>query len=338
MTLLAISDVTKTFGASVALNHVSLDIKQGEFISLLGPSGCGKTTLLRIIAGFMSATSGRILIGGEDVSRLPPNKRPLNTVFQNYALFPHMSVLQNVSYGPLRAGLTRMEAQKRASEALEMVGLSAMADRNPRQMSGGQQQRVALARAIVNRPKLLLLDEPLSALDLQLRKRMQIELKQLQIQLGITFIFVTHDQEEAMAMSDRIAVMSAGHLEQIDTPETIYRRPKTRFVADFIGEANFLPLDAQTHQPTEAGNAAQGVVRPEMLKLFAKPDDVPDDLVSIRTRVSAMTYVGGVSNIYLHAENCELHARHYGAAPSWVVEGQDVVAAFNPHDTHILEG
>ncbi|EKX57320.1 Putrescine transport ATP-binding protein PotA [Rhodobacter sp. AKP1] len=327
MTLLAISDITKSFAGHKALDHVTLDIRQGEFISLLGPSGCGKTTLLRTVAGFMTADKGRILIDGEDVSRLPPERRPLNTVFQNYALFPHMTVLENVAYGPRRAGLSRAEADRRAEEALEMVGLAAMSHRNPAAMSGGQQQRVALARAIVNRPKLLLLDEPLSALDLQLRKRMQIELKQLQVQLGITFIFVTHDQDEAMAMSDRIAVMSAGRLEQCDAPEAIYRRPKTRFVAEFIGEANFLPLD---------GTGSEGVLRPEDLRVLAEGEALPPGWRGLTARVTGVTYVGGTSNIYLADGPRELLARSYGLPPAGISDGRTVQAGFDPANLHPL--
>ncbi|MGP3725795.1 ABC transporter ATP-binding protein [Cereibacter sphaeroides] len=327
MTLLAISDITKSFAGHKALDHVTLDIRQGEFISLLGPSGCGKTTLLRTVAGFMTADKGRILIDGEDVSRLPPERRPLNTVFQNYALFPHMTVLENVAYGPRRAGLSRAEADRRAEEALEMVGLAAMSRRNPAAMSGGQQQRVALARAIVNRPKLLLLDEPLSALDLQLRKRMQIELKQLQVQLGITFIFVTHDQDEAMAMSDRIAVMSAGRLEQCDAPEAIYRRPRTRFVAEFIGEANFLPLD---------GTGPEGVLRPEDLRVLPEGEALPPGWRGLPARVTGVTYVGGTSNIYLADGPRELLARSYGLPPAGISAGRTVQAGFDPANLHPL--
>ena len=335
MTVLSISDVSKSFGAYRALDNISLDIQEGEFISLLGPSGCGKTTLLRIIAGFMAADSGRILIGGDDVSSLPPNKRPLNTVFQNYALFPHMSVQQNVAYGPLRAGTPKAEANQRALEALEMVGLAHLAPRSPRAMSGGQQQRVALARAIVNKPKLLLLDEPLSALDLQLRKRMQIELKQLQGRLGITFIFVTHDQDEAMAMSDRIAVMSNGRIEQIDEAEHIYRRPNTRFVADFIGESNFLAV-APEGGKLVADGGQEAVLRPENLRVFAVAEDLPAGWQSLPATVEAITYVGGTSNIYLKAYGRELHARRYSPIPDGVSEGSKVIAGFDPADLHVL--
>ena len=335
MTLLAISNLSKTFGTFKALDNVSLDINQGEFISLLGPSGCGKTTLLRLIGGFLSPTSGRIAIGGEDVSALPPNKRPLNTVFQNYALFPHMTVLENVAYGPRRAGCSRAEAEKKALEALEMVGLAAMAKRSPKAMSGGQQQRVSLARAVVNRPKLLLLDEPLSALDLQLRKRMQLELKQLQMQLGITFIFVTHDQDEAMAMSDRIAVMSSGRIEQVDEAASIYRRPKTRFVADFIGEANFVPVTGDRRE-LDLSQEARGVLRPEALRIFTRAEDIPEGWLSLSGQVTAITYVGGLSNVYLKAGDLELHARRYRAPPQGVFEGAQVLACFDPAEVHIL--
>lgn len=284
----------------------------------------------------MSANGGRVMIDGEDVTGLAPERRPLNTVFQNYALFPHMTVLQNVAYGPRRAGSSRKEAEVRALEALDMVGLAAMAPRSPRAMSGGQQQRVALARAIVNKPKLLLLDEPLSALDLQLRKRMQIELKQLQVQLGITFIFVTHDQDEAMAMSDRIAVMSSGSIEQIDTPETIYRQPKTRFVADFIGEATVLPMSSNGRSFAEG--QSEGILRPENLRVFRHLDDVPAGWLSLPGRVTATTYVGGTSNIYMQSGARTLHARQYRALPDGVTEGAEVIAAFDPSDLHILEG
>ncbi|MDQ1848283.1 ABC transporter ATP-binding protein [Gemmobacter fulvus] len=339
MTLLSISAISKSFSAYRALDDVSLDVGQGEFISLLGPSGCGKTTLLRIIAGFTSADTGQITIEGQDITRLPPNHRPLNTVFQNYALFPHMSVLQNVAYGPMRSGANRHDATVRAREALEMVGLAHLADRSPRQMSGGQQQRVALARAIVNRPKLLLLDEPLSALDLQLRKRMQIELKQLQAHLGITFIFVTHDQEEAMVMSDRIAVMSAGRIEQIDGGKQIYHQPRSRFVAEFIGEANFLPLAPSGLSLAPRGDAPRtGVLRPENLALFAAGVTLPEGLLSLTARVETITYVGGTSNIYLQDGALRLHARLYGPLPDGIAEGVVAQCAFRHADLHILEG
>jgi spermidine/putrescine transport system ATP-binding protein len=223
-----------------AVDHVSLKIYSGEFFALLGPSGCGKTTTLRMIAGFEYPTSGSILIRGEPVENVPAFRRPVNTVFQDYALFPHMTVLQNVMFGLRMEGVAKDEAKKRAIEALELVRLPQLANRKPRQLSGGQQQRVALARALVKRPAVLLLDEPLGALDLKLRKAMQYELKSMQQQVGITFIYVTHDQEEAMTMADRIAVMNEGKVLQVGTPPDIYEKPVDRFVADFIGETCFI--------------------------------------------------------------------------------------------------
>jgi spermidine/putrescine transport system ATP-binding protein len=232
--------VTKRFGDLTAVNAVSLQVRKGEFLSLLGPSGCGKTTSLRMIAGFEQPDEGEILIGGVDAVGTPPYKRNVNTVFQQYALFPHMTILDNVAYGLKQKGTGRSERYGQAREALELVQLTGREKHKPSMLSGGQQQRVALARALVNRPRVLLLDEPLGALDLKLRKEMQIELTRIQQQVGITFIYVTHDQGEALSMSDRIAVMSNGVIEQLDTPSEIYDRPLTAFVADFIGEMNFL--------------------------------------------------------------------------------------------------
>ncbi|MFN8376592.1 MAG: ABC transporter ATP-binding protein [Anaerolineae bacterium] len=292
-----LKNVTKEFVARGnlvrAVDNISLQIADGEFFALLGPSGCGKTTTLRMIAGFEETTSGEILIRGQAVQGVPPFHRPVNTVFQDYALFPHMSVLQNVMFGLEMEGVRGEEAKKRAQEALELVRLPQAADRKPRQLSGGQQQRVALARALVKRPAVLLLDEPLGALDLKLRKEMQLELKTMQRQLGITFIFVTHDQEEAMTMADRIAVMESGHVRQLGTPEEIYESPATRFVADFIGETNFMTgkltmrdgaraaiqLDSTTsftacmsdiaaHEGT-VGQEVTIAIRPEKLSIFA---------------------------------------------------------------------
>jgi spermidine/putrescine ABC transporter ATP-binding subunit len=232
--------VTKRFGEVVAVDDLDLEIRKGEFLSLLGSSGCGKTTSLRMIAGFEQPTAGAILIGGADAVGTPPYKRDVNTVFQHYALFPHMSVLDNVAYGLKQRGLGKQERRAKANEALELVQMTGRAQRRPRELSGGQQQRVALARALVMQPKVLLLDEPLGALDLKLRKDMQVELKRIQSEVGITFVYVTHDQGEAMSMSDRIAVMSEGRIEQLDTPEAIYDRPASAFVAGFIGEMNVL--------------------------------------------------------------------------------------------------
>jgi spermidine/putrescine transport system ATP-binding protein len=238
-------NAVKAFGIGAsavrALDNVSVSIKQGEFFTLLGPSGCGKTTLLRLIAGFETPTSGQILLDGADITNLPPNKRAVNTVFQSYALFPHLTVAQNIGFGLEMQGRPKAMVKATVAKMLALVKLDALADRKTSQLSGGQQQRVALARALAPKPKVLLLDEPLSALDLKLRKEMQIELKRLQHETGITFVFVTHDQEEALTMSDRIGVMSAGHILQIGSPRDIYTRPANRFVASFIGETNFLP-------------------------------------------------------------------------------------------------
>ena len=239
---IGVVDVSKRFGGVSAVEDVSLEIGDGEFFSLLGPSGCGKTTTLRMIAGFERPDAGRILLQGGDVTDVPANRRPVNMVFQQYALFPHMSVYDNVAFGLKVKRVPRAEHGERVQEMLRVVSLEGLDRRRARQLSGGQQQRVALARALVNRPAALLLDEPLGALDVKLRKQMQLELKRIQNDLGTTFVYVTHDQEEALAMSDRIAVMNGGHVEQIGTPREIYERPHTSFVADFIGSLNALEL------------------------------------------------------------------------------------------------
>ncbi|MDH4354307.1 MAG: ABC transporter ATP-binding protein, partial [Actinomycetota bacterium] len=245
--------VTKKFGEFVAVDDIDLDVKPGEFLSLLGPSGCGKTTTLRMLAGFEEPTAGEIRISGQPVAGVPPHKRDVNTVFQAYGLFPHMTVAENVAYGLRQKRVGKAEISRRVAEALDMVKMTPLANRKPAQMSGGQQQRVALARALVNRPGLLLLDEPLGALDRKLREEMQIELKLLQNQLGITFVFVTHDQEEALSMSDRIAVMLDGRIEQLADPYTIYEHPVSAFVAGFIGQQNFFEGSS-----SEGGQVVEG--------------------------------------------------------------------------------
>jgi spermidine/putrescine transport system ATP-binding protein len=232
--------LTKQFDDVVAVDHVSLDIDRGHFFALLGPSGCGKTTTLRMIGGFEVPTEGRIELGGVDVAPLPPYKRDVNTVFQSYALFPHLSIFENVAFGLRRRGVKSGDLRRRVTEVLELVGLAGLERRKPRQLSGGQQQRIALARALVNRPRVLLLDEPLGALDLKLRKEMQLELKGIQNEVGITFVHVTHDQEEAMTMADRIVIMDGGHIEQVGTPTELYEHPRTSFVAGFLGVSNLL--------------------------------------------------------------------------------------------------
>jgi len=283
-----LAGVTKRFGEVVAVDDLSLEFGAGEFFTLLGPSGCGKTTTLRIVAGFEAPTEGTIRIDGADVESLPPHRRPTNTVFQSYALFPHLSVADNVAFGLKRKKVAKPEISRRVAAELERVGLSAEAGRRPAQLSGGQQQRVALARALVNLPKVLLLDEPLGALDLKLRKGLQIELKRIQREVGITFVYVTHDQEEALTMSDRIAVMNDGRVEQVAEPAEVYERPATTFVAGFIGVSNLLPgvvagpdevrLDngptvrVQTDGMT-AGQRCHAIVRPEKLRVEPIGDD-----------------------------------------------------------------
>lgn len=236
--MVKLNNVVKSFGDNVVVKNIDMDIEKGEFLTLLGPSGCGKTTTLRMIAGFEETTDGEVIIDGKEVSSVPPHKRDVNTVFQSYALFPHMTVAENVAFGLKMKKVPKSEIMSRVMEALQLVQLDSFAKRKPEQLSGGQKQRVAIARALVNSPKVLLLDEPLGALDLKLRKQMQVELKHLQQKLGITFIYVTHDQEEALTMSDRIAVMNNGIIEQLGKPDEIYERPASRFVADFIGETN----------------------------------------------------------------------------------------------------
>jgi len=311
--------VTPEGGVLSAVNHVTMQIKDGEFFSLLGPSGCGKTTSLRMIAGFDLPTDGQILIHGKEMSQVAAHLRPVNTVFQQYALFPHMTVEQNIGFGLEMKGIGKVERSKRVSEALEMVRLPGMELRRTKQLSGGQQQRIALARALVNKPEVLLLDEPLGALDLKLRKEMQLELKTLQREVGITFIYVTHDQEEALTMSDRIAVMSKGKALQIGKPEEIYERPEDKFVADFIGETNFLDgvvkdqngnmvevelkgglmVHVESSRSFTNGQQLSVAVRPEKLHLNKELKDgnnlkgVVEDVIYIGTDTHYGVLVGG---------------------------------------------
>ncbi|MDP9342019.1 MAG: ABC transporter ATP-binding protein [Actinomycetota bacterium] len=281
--------VAKRFGDVVAVDGVDLDIRQGEFFSLLGPSGSGKTTCLRMIAGFEAPTEGRIWLGGQDVTRLAPYERDVNTVFQDYALFPHMTVAENVEYGLRVKRVPREERVKRAAEALRMVRLEAFDRRKPAQLSGGQRQRVALARALVNRPKVLLLDEPLGALDLKLRQAMQIELKEIQQEVGLTFVYVTHDQEEALTMSDRIAVMNLGRIEQVGTPAGVYEQPSTSFVAGFVGVSNVLSGDAAK---AVTGSPQAFTVRPEKIRMV-DPDAAAGPSESTATgHVREVVYLG----------------------------------------------
>ena len=346
--ILAIDGLSKHFGGQPALTAIELAVEQGEFIALLGPSGCGKTTLLRCIAGFLTPEAGTIRLAGEDVTRLPPYRRPLNTVFQNYALFPHMSVAENVAYGPRRQGVAKDEAAKRAAEALELVGLAGLSERLPAQLSGGQQQRVALARAIVNRPQLLLLDEPLSALDLKLRKKVQSELKQIQHRLGIAFLFVTHDQEEAMTLADRIVLMNRGRIEQIGRGQDIYARPATRFAADFIGDANLLVADRRGDDgfslldgaiTLPAADAPQGnltgVLRPEDILVTTEP---VAERLALPGVVSDIVHVGSHASVALAVGGATLTARLAPSALAGLSVGQPVFANIRLSDLRLVPG
>lgn len=307
----ALGDVTKRFGAVEAVSHVTFQVEEGEFFSLLGPSGCGKTTLLRMLAGFISPTAGVISIGGQNVTGLPPEKRDVGIVFQNYAIFPHMNVYDNIAFGLRMRKLDRAEIDRRVRSALEQVGLRGYEKRYQREMSGGEQQRVALARVLVTEPRILLLDEPLSALDKKLREEMKYWIRDLHAQLRITAIYVTHDQGEALTMSDRIAVMRNGAIEQIGTPREVYEQPKTRFVTDFIGESNIVPvrvIDANYHfarvqlaeftvnvpvqEHVSPGQAVSLVVRPEHILLGT--DDSRPDLNVLTARVTNELYHGSL--------------------------------------------
>jgi spermidine/putrescine transport system ATP-binding protein len=304
--------VSKRFGEVVAVRDLDLAIGRGEFFTLLGPSGCGKTTTLRMVAGFEEPSAGQVLIEGTDVVGVPPHRRPTNTVFQSYALFPHLSVVDNVAFGLRRKRVPKGEIDRRVREELGRVGLAREAKRRPAQLSGGQQQRVALARALVNLPKVLLLDEPLGALDLKLRKGLQVELKRIQREVGITFVYVTHDQEEALTMSDRIAVMNLGEVEQVADPEAVYERPATTFVAGFIGVSNLMPATVEPggtvrldHGPTvpapetngfRPGERCHAVVRPEKLRLVPA-DSRNGDLPSVEGTVESSLYLGTSTQI-----------------------------------------
>lgn len=327
--VIEIDHVTKTFGDFVAVNDANFTINRGEFFSMLGPSGCGKTTQLRMIAGFDLPSRGSIRLDGQDVSHTPPYKRDVNTVFQQYALFPHMTVMKNVMFGLTIKGVHKSEATSRAKEMLEIVKLSDFSDRKPVQLSGGQQQRVALARALVNMPKALLLDEPLAALDLKLRQAMQFELKRIQREVGITFVFVTHDQHEALTMSDRIAVMSQGRVEQIGTPEEIYNTPATNFVAGFIGDANLIKGEIKSVDTTGVEVAVeQNVVRSESLAGDFKIGDPVT--VMIRPERVVLTPEANADPSISHYITCKVVTHTFQGAQSryglTTSDGQEVFA------------
>lgn len=356
-----LAHVSRRFGDVLAVDDLSLAIQPGEFITLLGPSGCGKTTTLRMIGGFDYPERGTIAIHGEVMGNRPPHKRPVNTVFQNYALFPHMTVARNIGYGLEMSGVPKKERQTRIGEALGLVRLPHIEDRKPHELSGGQQQRVALARALINRPAVLLLDEPLGALDLKLRKAMQLELKQLNREVGITFVYVTHDQEEALTMSDRIAVMSQGRILQLGPPDEIYERPATTFVADFIGQTNLLQgqviertgesatvsipggvmIVAQSGQDIPIGQPAALTVRPERIRfVFGDASEAPpagwnvlqgqlQEVIYLGTHVQYVLGLDGGDRLIVHQQNRRQNA---GA----MTPGDRVSVAFSPEDTRIL--
>jgi spermidine/putrescine transport system ATP-binding protein len=354
-------DVVKKFGETVAVDHIDLEVLDGEFFSLLGPSGCGKTTTLRMIGGFEAPTSGAISLQGEDVTWLPPYKRNVNTVFQNYALFPHLTIFENVAFGLRRKGAKDSEVKGRVKEMLDLVELPGFEARKPNQISGGQAQRVALARALINKPAVLLLDEPLGALDLKLRKQMQVELKRIQQGVGITFIYVTHDQEEAMTMSDRIAVMNRGRYEQLADPESLYERPATRFVAGFLGVSNLLAgsrdgsadgyalirLDDDTHirVPAALVNGSPTVevgVRPEKIRLSATEDARTPGANTLDGVIRDASYLGvstqyiiearGGARVTVYEQNVERATRSELRAA-----GDEVVISWLPEHSFVVQ-
>ena len=353
--LLSLQHIKKDFGEGEVLSDISLDVHRGEFVTLLGASGCGKTTTLRIISGLETADEGRVLLGGRDMTDLPPEKRPVNTVFQSYALFPHMNVEKNVAYGLRLRGMDKRAIDKRVREMLELVQMSDHARRMPSQLSGGQRQRIAIARALALEPELLLLDEPLGALDLQLRRQMQVELKRLQKQLGITFIYITHDQEEAVNMSDRIAVMRAGRFEQIGTPEEIYDAPMTRYVAQFIGRSTILtgtvtavngdtaviedengryPADASRARLTP-GEACELCVRTERMRVSREP--VPG--FSLPCTVKEARYAGGSVLTYVTmAGGAEAVATGEERMADAAQPGDTVYLCWNPAQAAVIGG
>jgi putative spermidine/putrescine transport system ATP-binding protein len=327
---LRLKGVRKNYGQVVAVAGIDLIVEKGEFFTLLGPSGSGKTTLLRLIAGFERPDAGRIELGGQDVTHLPPYARQTNTVFQDYALFPHMTVGQNIEYGLRIKHIPQAERRKRVERALNMVRLTGLQNRRPNQLSGGQRQRVALARAVINEPEVLLLDEPLGALDLKLRQEMQIELKQIQKEVGITFVYVTHDQEEALTMSDRMAVMASGQIEQIGPPVEVYERPATEFVAGFIGISNVLVRDG-----------VRFVIRPEKIRMLAEGEAVPSNMTIEPGKVEEVVYVGMTTRYLVHLDRGEqlvaIRQNMDALGDAQKFEGRPVRLAWTPDNTFVLD-
>jgi spermidine/putrescine transport system ATP-binding protein len=353
-------DVTKQFGDVTAVDRINLEVEDGEFFSLLGPSGCGKTTTLRMIGGFEQPTAGLIELQGQDVTWLPPYRRNVNTVFQSYALFPHLTIFENVAFGLRRKGVRRDDVKTRVAEMLSLVELPGYEQRKPNQISGGQAQRVALARALINRPAVLLLDEPLGALDLKLRKQMQVELKRIQQEVGITFIYVTHDQEEAMTMSDRIAVMNGGHYEQLGDPESLYEHPATRFVAGFLGISNLIPTTLEgTDGDYAVGRTDGGValrlpraltnghrrvelgVRPEKIRLHEPSEELGTGVNRLTGVIRDASYMGvstqyiveaqGGAELTVYEQNVERASR----SELWAA-GEAVVLGWLPEHTFVV--
>jgi putative spermidine/putrescine transport system ATP-binding protein len=321
--------VSRHFGTVRAVDNVDLEIAEGEFFAMLGPSGSGKTTCLRLVAGFEQPTAGDIAIFGDNANGVPPWKRSVNTVFQDYALFPHMSILDNVAYGLMVKGVDKSTRRRAAEESLELVKLGGYGERKTGQLSGGQRQRVALARALVNKPKVLLLDEPLGALDLKLREAMQEELKSLQKALGITFIFVTHDQGEALSMADRVAVFNNGGIVQAGPPEDIYQKPRTRFVADFVGSSNILTPNL-TAQLT--GQRRWSSIRPESMQFGGKGEN----MLQISGRLASASFLGAFKRIAVDAGGTELHA-NLAAGQELPVPGSEILLSFQRADLIILD-
>ena len=355
--MIEIRGVTKRFGSFTAVNDISLSVREGEFITLLGPSGCGKTTLLRLLAGFETPDAGSILLAGEDVSHLPPYRRSVNQVFQSYALFPHLTVRENVGFGLRMQQVPAAAAAERIREALATVSLEPMADRFPHQLSGGQRQRVALARAIVCRPKVLLLDEPLSALDAKLRHAMQLELKHLQRRLGLTFVFVTHDQEEALTMSDRIAIINHGRIEQLGDASEIYHKPRTPFAADFIGQANLLSVTVLSRHATTARvrlddgleltvsaaelpaatQTALISIRPEKIHISKRPIEAEN---VFSARIQEEIFQGATDQLWLVTDQgTRLHAlvANESAMNEAYHEGERVYCSLHPDDLVVVQ-
>ncbi len=353
--------VTKRFAETTAVDDLTMSIPRGSFFAMLGPSGCGKTTTLRMIGGFEDPTEGRVYLGGSEVTEQPPYRRDVNTVFQSYALFPHLNVEKNVAFGLERKRVSRDEVRRRVAETLELVQLSALGRRKPAQLSGGQQQRVALARALVNRPRALLLDEPLGALDLRLRKQLQIELKRIQRDVGITFVHVTHDQEEAMSMADTIAVMNGGRIEQAGGAADLYERPRTEFVANFLGVSNLVDATiksrdnglsrlethdgATLHVPSErcgphSDDAVRAGVRPEKITLLPDDADVPDGSNVLRGQVVVAAFLGvSIQYVVRAAGGEELNVftqNTDGSEPESLGAGRQVKLAWRPEHTFVV--